>query len=80
MSDSWRTLPKAATTTGRPVADLSTLERNDVKGAMAVYEQAWRDSGGEVSPHLVHVLFMLQDTGDELGDALEAFADAHPTK
>ncbi len=57
--------------------DLSTLKRNDVKGAMAVYEAAWKRTNGEVSGDLVQALFMLQDSSDALGDAMEAFADAH---
>ncbi len=59
------------------MADLSTLARNDVPGAMAVYEAAWKRHNGDVSGDLVETLFMLQDSSDALGDAFEAFHAQH---
>lgn len=54
--------------------DVGDLERNDVRGAMALYKAAWSETNGNVDPDLVHVLFMLQDDTRKLADALEAFA------
>ncbi len=53
------------------------LERNDVKGALGIYEEAWKTTAGNVSGDLVQTLFMLQDDTAALRKAFEAFHRAH---
>ncbi len=55
---------------------IGDLKRNDVKGAMKVYEAEWNRTGGEVDGDFVQMLYMLQDDTGPLGDAMEAFNKA----